>query len=145
MRWWLRFLVTLAVGPLIWWTITGYVATQQGTTFMQWLSAIPKVLPQVSLIYTLPGLLLCAVLLGVDRLLKLVSLDLFTVIVSPLVAYGLASAAVHYIPEQHVRAAGSSLPLFACYGLVWGLTIREPRRRRTEGRSDGDFVRALLP
>ncbi len=145
MRWWLRFVLTLLMGPLVWWIASGYLATQQGSTFMQWLQATPKVLPAVYLVYTLPALLLCAILYAVDRLLKLASLDFITVIVSPVLAYGLAWAAVHYIPEQHVQAAGSSLPLLVCYGLVWGLTIREPRRRRLGGRSDGEFVEALLP
>ncbi len=145
MQWWLRFVLTLVLGPPAWWIASGYVATQQGTTFMQWLQATPKVLPEVYLVYSLPALLLCAILYAVDRLLKLASLDFFTVIVSPLLAYGLAYAAMHTIPEPHVQAARSSLPLFVCYGLVWGLTIREPRRRRLGGRSDGDFVKALLP
>ena len=145
MRWWLRFVVTLMLGPPFWWTVTGYVATQQGATFSQWLQNLPRILVQVYLIYTLPALLVCVILYGVDRLLKLVSLDLFTVIVSPIVAYALAWAAVRYISEPHVRAAGSALPLFAFYGLVWGLTIREPRRRRVGDRGDGAFVRALLP
>lgn len=129
MRWWLRVVLTLVLGPLVWWIVVGYVATQQGMTFTQWLQAIPTKLPEVYLLYTLPALLLCAILYGVDRLLERLSLDLFTVLVSPLVGYALAWAAVHYIPEQHVRAAASALPLFACYGLVWGLTIREPLGR----------------
>ncbi len=129
MRWWLRVVLTLVLGPLVWWSVVGYVATQQGMTSTQWLQAIPTKLPEVYLLYTLPALLLCAILYGIDLLLDLLSLDLFTVLVSPLVAYALAWAAVRFIPEQHVRAAGSALPLFACYGLVWGLTIREPLRR----------------
>ena len=145
MRWWLRFVLTLVFGPPLWWIAAGYVATQQGGTLMRWWQATPKVLPEVYLFYTLPALLLCALLFGLDRLLKLVSLDLFTVIMSPIVAYALAWAAVHFIPEPHVRAAGSALPLFVCYGLVWGLTIREPRQRRAGDRSDGAFVQALLP
>ena len=140
MRWWLRFVLTLVFGPPVWWILTGYVATQQGTTLGQWWQDVPKVLPEVYFLYTLPAVVLCAILLGIDRLLKLASLDLFTVLVSPLAAFGLAWAAVHFIPEPHVRAAGASLPLFACYGLVWGFTIREPRRRR-----DGAFVEPLLP
>ena len=145
MRWWLRFLVTLVLGPPLWWFLSGYLATQQGSTFAQWLQATPKVLLEVTLVYTLPALLLCAILLGLDRLLKLLSLDLFTVLVSPIVAYALAWAAVNFIPEQHVRAAGSSLPLFVCYGLIWGLTIREPLRRRAAGQRDGALVDAPLP
>lgn len=145
MRWWLRFISTLVLGPAAWWIASGYVATQRGTTFMQWLQATPKVLAEVYLVYSLPALLLCAILYAVDRLLKLASLDFLTVVVSPLLAYGLAYAAVHYIPEQHVQAAGSSISLFVCYGLVWGLTTREPRGQRLGGRSDGDFVKALLP
>ena len=145
MRWWLRFVLTLLLGPLVWWIASGYVATQQGSTFTQWMQAIPKVLPEVYLVYTLPALLLCAILFAVDRLWKVASLDFVTVIISPVLAYGLAWAAVHFIPEQHVQAAGSSLPLFLCFGLVWGLTIREPRRQRPGGRSDGEFVEALLP
>ena len=145
MRLWLRFLVTLVLGPPVWWILTGYLATQQGSTLAQWFQAMPKVLAEVYLIYTLPALLLCAILLGMDRLLKLLSLDLFTVLASPVVAYALAWAAIKFIPEQHVQAAGSLLPLFACYGLIWGLTIREPLRRGAGGRSDGEFVNALLP
>ena len=145
MRWWLRLMSTLVLGPPLWWIVTGYVATQQGTTFPLWLQASLKVLPSVYLAYTLPALLVCLVLVGVDRLLTLLSLDLFTVVVSPLVAYALAWGAVRFIPEPHVRSAGSALPLFACYGLIWGLTIREPRRRHADDRSDGAFVKALLP
>ena len=130
MRGWLRGMLTLGLGPPLWWSGVGYVATQQNTTLMQWLEATPKVLPGVYLVYTLPALLLCAILFLLDWLLRRLSLDLFGVIVSPLVAYALAWAAVHFIPESHVHAAGSALPLFACYGLVWGLTLREPRERR---------------
>ncbi len=129
MRWWLRGLLTLALGPVAWWIGTGYVATQQGATLAQWGGDIPKVLPGVYLVYTLPAVLLCAVLLGVDRLLKLLSLDLFTVLLSPVLAYLLAWLAVRFVPEPHVQAAGAALPLFAAYGLVWGLTVREPRPR----------------
>lgn len=143
--WWWRFLLTLVLGPALWWIGAGYVATQQGSSFPEWLQAIPDVLPDVYLYYTLPALLLCVILFGIDRLLQLASLDILTVIVSPLVAYALAWAAVHYIHEPHVQAAGSALPLFVCYGLVWGLTIREPRRRREGDHSDGAFVKALLP
>lgn len=136
MRLWLRFLLALALGPVLWWIGKGYVATQQGATVAQWLGDSPKVLPTVFLYYTLPALLLCVILFAVERLLKLVSLDLFTVIVSPALGYGLAWLAVHFIPEPHVQAAGGALPLFACYGLVWGLTIREPASRRDPlGRS----------
>ena len=145
MRWWLRFVLTLVFGPPLWWIVTGYAATQQGATFEQWYQDMFKVLPEVYLLYTLPALLLCAILLGLDRLLKLASLDLFTVLVSPVLAFGLAWAAVTFVPEPHVKAAGAALPLFAFYGLVWGLTIREPRRRRDGDRSDGAFVEALLP
>lgn len=145
MRLWSRFLVTLVLGPPAWWCLAGYAATQQGSTLAQWLQASPKVLAEVYLFYTLPALLICIILYGLDRLLKLASLDMLTVIASPLLALGVAWAAVHFIPEQHVREAASALPLFACYGLVWGLTIREPRRRREGGRSDGEFVSALLP
>ncbi len=145
MRWWLRLVLTLVFGPPVWWILTGYVATQEGSTLGQWWQNAPKVLAEIYVLYTLPALLLCAILLGIDRLLKFGSLDLFTVLVSPLAAFGLAWTAVHFIDEPHVGAAGASLPLFVCYGLVWGLTIREPGRRRDGDRSDGAFVEALLP
>lgn len=145
MRWWLRFVLTLVFGPPLWWIVTGYVATQQGSTLGQWWQDVPKVLPEVYLLYTLPAVVLCVILLGLDRLLKLVSLDLFTVLVSPVLAYCLAWAVVTFVPEPHVKAAGAALPLFAFYGLVWGLTVREPRRWRDGDRSDGAFVEALLP
>ena len=145
MRPWLRFVLTLVLGPLIWWLVGGYVATQQGSTIAQWWGDLPEVLPHAYLVYTLPAVLLLVILLGIDRLLKLASLDLFTVIVSPVVAFGLAWAAVRFVPEPHVQAAGAVLPLFACYGLVWGLTIREPKRLRRGERSDGALDEALLP
>lgn len=137
MRSWLRFILALALGPLLWWVGKGYVATQQGATLVQWWGDSAKVLPEIYLFYTLPALLLCAILFGIERILTFLSLDLFTVLVSPLLGYGLAWLAVHFIPEPHVRAAGAALPLFACYGLVWGLTIREPEFR------SGTFIRGL--
>ena len=147
MTWWWRLILTLVLGPILWWGLAGYVAIQQGMSFAQWLADVPK--PSAYLVLTLPAAILCLVLIGLERLLKLSSLDIFTVILAPLVGYALCRGVVQAVPMFH-NAAGLT-PVFAAYGLVWGLTIREPRRRGTgdrrgtEDRSDGAFVDALLP
>lgn len=131
MRWWHRLLVTLILAPLLWRLGVCYIASQQGSSWADLAQQSVGVLGEVYLVFTLPALVLCLVLLACDGLLHALRLDLMTVLVSPLVAFGIAEAVITLVPEAHVEAAAAqgALSLAVFYGLVWGLTIREPRRR----------------
>ena len=136
MRWWHRLLVTLILAPLLWRLGVCYIASQQGSTWPDLAQQSLGVLLVAFLTFTLPALALCFVLLASDRLLHALGLDLMTVLVSPLIAFGIAWAVLHFVREPHVQAAEGALSLAVFYGLVWGLTIREPRRVRPTGEAD---------
>ena len=136
MRWWLRVVLTLVLAPLIWRLCTGYIDSQTGTS---WTDIAQQSLPLLGKVYatfTLPALVLCGgVLALVDIILQRLGLDLMTVVISPLLAFAVALGIVHFVQEPHVQAAEGATVLALVYGLVWGLTIREPRDRR-RGTSD---------
>ena len=120
MRWWLRILVTLVLAPILWQLAAVYVGSAQGGALDALITAATTTLPKTYLIYTLPALaVIVIVLLPADRLLALVGADLLVVVVAPLVLSG----AIH---DPRLDAAGLRGLAFA-YGLVFGLTVREPR------------------
>lgn len=130
MRWWLRLVVTLLLTPLLWRLVTAYLANQQGMSWNDLLQQSPTILGGLYLMFTLPALVLCgAVLTLSDFVLDRLGLALLTVVVSPLLAWGVVALIVHFVPEPHAQAVASAMSLFVAYGLVWGLTIREPHRR----------------
>ena len=131
MRWWQRLIITLILAPLLWRLGICYIASQQGSTWAELAQQSVDVMLAVFITFTLPALALCAVLLASDWLLHRLGLDLMTVLVSPLVAFGIASAVLRFVREPHVQAAHGAVSLAVFYGLVWGLTIRERRRVRS--------------
>ncbi len=133
MRWWVRFAVTLVVAPLLWRGGMTYLASTQGATWDDLARESVGVLAGAYLTFTFPALVLCAVLAAMDLLLHALGLNLLTVAASPLVAGALVAALMRLAPDA---AAAGAVALAVSYGLVWGLTIREPRHRRPARRRD---------
>ena len=96
------------------------------------LSQLPDVLAPLLPIYfgaTLPVLaLIVLILLPAEYSLKRLGLDLLTVFAMPVVAYFVTAAVASFVPDPPAETLSNSLWLVALYGLVFGLTIREPRR-----------------
>ena len=138
MRWWQRLLVTLILAPLLWRLGNCYIASQQGSTWHDLGLQSVDVLLAVFITFTVPALLLCAILIASDWLLHKLGLDLMTVLVSPLIAFGIAEAVLHLVTDPRVRALGDAVSLAVFYGLVWGLTIRE--RRHARPRDEPSYV-----
>ncbi len=134
MRWWQRLLVTLILAPLLWRLGVCYIASQQGSTWAELAQQSVGVLLSIFILFTVPALLLCGLLLLSDQALHRLGLDLMTVLVSPLIAFGIAEAVLHLVTDPRVQAAQGAVSLAVFYGLIWGLTIRE-RRRRLDGPS----------
>ena len=134
MRWWVRLIVTLILAPLLWRLGVAYLASEQGTTWNDLAQQSGNVLASVYLTFTLPALVLCAILLVADLILHWLGLDLLSVIVSPLLAWPVAAAMLYLAQGSGVQAHGGAILLAVVYGLVWGLTIREPRARRPNRR-----------
>jgi len=150
MRWWLRVVLTLVLAPLLWRLGVAYLASQQGAPWGDLARQSPQVLASVYITFTLPALGLCAVLAVMDLVLHKLGLDLFTVLLSPLVAGLVATAIVRFVRNPHVQEAGEVATLLAiAYGLVWGLTIREPpgfqpvRRHAAAPETDSPASEAL--
>lgn len=136
MRWWLRLIVTLVLTPLLWQLTRNYLAWHEGMGWGDLLQQTPTVLAGIYMVLTLPALVLCGIVLTAsDALLRRLGVDLLTVIVSPLLAWGIAAASAwafgRFAPGPYAPVAAGAVPMLAVYGLVWGLTIREPRERRT--------------
>lgn len=130
MSWWLRFIVTLVLAPILWWAVTLYVGMRQGQDVSDW-APLFAALGEVYKLYTLPALVLLAfVLFPVDLLLRVLGIGLLSVVVSPLVAWLVALLVLTFVHDPRVQSAGDAVGLAVSYGLVWGLTTREPRRRR---------------
>ena len=131
MRWWLRVLVPLILAPLVWQMAGVYLGTTQGGTPDAMLAAATKTLPKIYLVYTLPALALLLLLLMADRLLALLGLDLLIVAVAPLVAVLVLLVASRFVADPRLDAL---YYLAFAYGLVFGLTVREPPRAMTASR-----------
>lgn len=124
MRWLFRPVTTLLLGPIVFELVRLYLqATTQGTADMQ--TAVRQV-GQIYAAFTFPALILIlAILLPVDLVLRRTGFGLATVLVSPILAIAAVSLLRDVVNEPHIQA-WSSLSLAAAYGLVWGLTIRDP-------------------
>ena len=129
MRLWLRVVVTLVLSPLLWQAGAIHLGAAQGGDPKLMAETSMRPLPRLYLTYTLPALAVVVLLLvPIDSLLALFGADLLIVAVAPLVAAmvpPLLSIVVH-APRLDVAGIGT---LACVYGLVFGLTIREPRRR----------------
>lgn len=139
MRWWMRLVITLVLAPLLWWLGVAYLLTQQGAAWSDVFAQIVPVLESVYIVFTLPALVVCGVALTAsDMILSRLGIALLTVVVSPLLAGFIAAAVRHLVYEPHVQSATGAVPLAIIYGLIWGLTIREPRNRRPVPRRTAD-------
>ena len=128
MRWWLRVLLTLVLAPPLWRLGSAYLASQLGTSWSDLAQQSVPLLGKVYMTFTLPALVLCGGILALaDIILHRLGLDLLTVIISPLLAFAVVLGIVGLVKEPHVQSANGAIVLAIVYGLVWGLTIREPR------------------
>ena len=134
MRWWVRLLVMLVVAPLLWRAGVAYLASVQGASWADLAAESWRVLAGAYLTFTLPALVLGALLAGMDLLLHALGLDLLTVAVSPLVAGALAAAAMRLLADPRLPMEGATA-LAVTYGRGWGLTSREPKQRRPARRA----------
>lgn len=128
MRLWLRIVVTLVLAPLLWQAAAVYLGANQGGDAADLAMKALHLLPSLYLTYTLPALALVVVLLvPLDRLLALVGADLLIVAVAPLVAALVPTLLALVVHNPRLDAAGIGWLAFV-YGLVFGLTVREPLR-----------------
>lgn len=134
MRLWLRILVTLVLAPLVWQIGVIYLGTNMGGSPDALATASLTSLPKVYLVYTLPALAVVALLLlPADRLLARIGADLLVVAVAPLLA--LAVPVVLRLVTGDPRLDVAALDALAfLYGLVFGLTVREPARAVIQDR-----------
>ncbi len=127
MRWWWRIVVTLVLAPIVWLLAAIYLGTTTGGTADALAKASLASLPKLYLIYNLPALAVIAlVLLPVDRLLTSIGADLLIVAVAPILAYLVPVVLSLVIHDPRLDATAIHGLAFT-YGLVFGLTIREPR------------------
>ena len=137
MNWWLRILVTLVLAPILSQLASIYLGSTQGGAPEALLTAALVALPKVYLVYTLPALALVALfLLPADRLLARVGADLLIVGVAPLLAMLVPLLLSLVSSDPRLDAAGLVYLAFA-YGLVFGLTIREPRTGQARTANEG--------
>ena len=128
MRLWLRVLVALVLAPLLWQVGAIYLGANQGGDPADLATKALHLLPEIYLTYTLPALAILALLLvPLDRLLALIGGDLLIVAVAPLVAALVPALLSRVVHNPRLDAAGIGW-LAVVYGLVFGLTVREPRR-----------------
>ncbi len=131
MRLWLRVVVTLVLAPLIWQAAAIYLGANQGGDPGDLATKSLLLLPSLYLTYTLPALAIVALLLvPLDRLLALVGADLLVVGAAPIVAMLVPTLLGFVIHDPRLHAAGIATLAFV-YGLVFGLTVREPRATPT--------------
>lgn len=127
MRLWLRVLVSLVLAPLLWQAGAIYLGANQGGDATDLATKALHLLPGLYLTYTLPALAILALLLvPIDRLLALIGADLLIVAVAPLVAALVPMLLALVVHNPRLDAAGIGW-LAVVYGLVFGLTVREPR------------------
>ena len=125
MRVWHRLVLTLVLAPILWRLGAIYIATQGGEPAADLWRASPALLGKVSLVATIPALVLLLILVATEWVLKRLGVDLFIAALAPMLA---AAAAVGVTSLVHdPRVPEGSVGLFVAYGLVWGLGIREPR------------------
>ncbi len=127
MAWWVRLIVTLVLAPLLWRTVGLYIDSQQGDAVADLLRQSVPLLGKVYLAYTLPvAAVLLAIILPVDLLLRKLGLDLLVVGVAPLVACAVPLVVDRVLHGPAGTGVTGLVGLAFAYGLVWGLTIREP-------------------
>lgn len=124
MRWLFRPVTTLLLGPIVFVLVRLYLQGAPSDAEM-WRAAARQV-GAIYATFTFPALILVlAILLPVDLILRRTGFGLATVLVSPILAIAAVSLLRDIVTEPHIQA-WSSLSLAAAYGLVWGLTIRDP-------------------
>ena len=129
-RWWVRVIVTLVLAPIVWRLAAVYLEAAQGGSPEDLLAASAAILPKLYLAYTLPALaLIVAALIPAGLLLAPIGADLLIVGVAPLLAVLAPGVLSHVLHDPRLDAAGIEC-LALAYGLVFGLTVREPRRRQ---------------
>ena len=125
MRTWQRLVLTLVLAPLLWRLVAIYLANQGGEPAADLWQATPALLGKVYLVETIPAFLLLLVLVAMEWGLVRLGLDLLIFVVAPLVAAAIAFGVTSLVHDP--RIPEGLLGLFVAYGLVWGLSIREPR------------------
>lgn len=120
-----RLVSTLVVAPPLFLAVVLYIRVQTAGGGSFW-PAAAKELGQLYLDVSLPALALILILAPLDYVLQRVDFGLTTIVISPLVAGLIVFGLGDVFNEPHVRKAAAMLPLFVVYGLVWGLTIRDP-------------------
>ena len=148
MAWWIRLIVTLVLAPLLWRLVTAYVASVQGSDPMDLVKSSGPILLGIYIGYTLPAAaMVAAVLTPVGYGLRRIGADLLIVGVAPLLACLTLIVLALVVKDPRIEAATGLLGLAFAYGLVWGLTIREPRahrRRKTDAPADPALFEATL-
>jgi hypothetical protein len=128
MRWWLRIILTLVLAPILWRLVAGYIAVNAGGSAMDIARGSAVVLGEIYVAYTLPALAIIILLLvPADIVLRRIGVAILIVGVAPLLACLVPLVLARYGIGQD---NGGMLGLAFAYGLVWGLTIREPRQTR---------------
>lgn len=130
MAWWVRLILTLVLAPLLWRAVGVYVDSQQGGAATDLLARSVPLLGKLYLTYTLPAaVVLLAILLPLDVLLRKLGLDLLVIGVAPLVACAVPLLLGKALPEMAGEVSGL-LGLAFAYGVTWALTIREPAKAK---------------
>lgn len=136
MRWWLRLVLTLVLAPVVWRLAALYLETAQGGDAMDLSVQSGDILLRVYLTYTLPAAALIVLLLTpAEFVLRRLGADLLIVGVAPALAWLVPIVLSHFIRDPRLDAEAVKGLAFI-YGLVWGLTIREPRTRRRDDDDD---------
>lgn len=129
MRWWLRLIITLVLAPILWRIVEAYLQADAGGDPVDLLRGSAAMLGRIYVAYTLPALAIVVVLLiPVDLILRRIGLDILIVGIAPLLACLVPVVLAGFgIGQDSVGVLG----LAFAYGLVWGLTIREPAHAAT--------------
>ncbi len=124
MRWWIRLIITLVLAPILWRLVEGYLQANAGGDLSDLLRGSVTMLGKIYIAYTLPALAVIVVLLiPADLVLRRLGLAILIVGLAPLLACLVPIVLARFgIGREGVGLVG----LAFVYGLVWGLTIREP-------------------
>lgn len=128
---WLRLILTLVLGPILWRLLGLYLQANQGPGTDALLQGLGGGLAQAYMNGTFPALVLTViVLMPATFVLQRLGLDLLIVGLAPLLAWLLPHSISIFVRDPHVRAWFDVPGLAFAYGLVWGLTVREPPQGR---------------
>ena len=124
MRWWVRLIITLALAPILWQIVEGYLQANAGGNPADLLRGSAALLGKIYIAYTLPALaIVVALLMPADLVLRRLGLAILIVGVAPLLACLVPVVLGRFgVGQDNAGIIG----LAFAYGLVWGLTIREP-------------------